>query len=272
MKGLNLGAFLKKAIFRGKVKAGHLEGPFYYPGMGIGTITEKLAGFCGRGNIIRNSEITKILHNGTRVQAVEVNGNERIDIDEVVSTLPLALFLQMMDPTPPEEILLLAKALRYRNVILVALFLNRESVTEAATVYFPDHDFPFTRICEPKNRSIYMSPPGQTSLVAEIPCQPGDGLWCAKGDRLIQLVRSRLVQIGWIKEEEIIDASVNRMNWGYPILEIGFQEKIQRINAFLNGFSNLKLSGRNGRFVYAWIHNTIRYGKNIIEEYMPSQE
>ena len=160
MKGLNLRTFVTDTIFGRKAKTEHLEGSFYYPKMGIGTITEKLGGFCGKENILRNSKITKILHNHRRIQAVEVNGKERIDTDEVVSTLPLNLFLQMMEPIPPEEILLLAKSLRYRNVILVALFLNRESVIEAATVYFPNPDFPFTRIYEPKNRSTYMSPPG----------------------------------------------------------------------------------------------------------------
>lgn len=271
LKGLNLRTFFMETILGQKTKTEHLEGSFYYPKMGIGTIAEKLGEFCGEENILRNSKITKILHNHRRIQAVEVNGRERIDIDEVVSTLPLNLFLQMMEPIPPGEILLLAKSLRYRDVILVALFLNRESVTEVATVYFSDPDFPFTRICEPKNRSTYMSPSGKTSLVAEIPCQQGDKSWSLEDDRLIQLVRSKLIRIGWIKEEEIIDALVSRINHAYPILGIGLEEKIQRINTFLKRFSNLKLSGRNGRFIYAWIHNMIKLGKEIIEEYVPSR-
>ena len=273
MKGLNLRTFLTEAILGRKTKTNHLEGSFYYPKMGIGTIAEKLAEFCGEENIVRNSIITKILRDHARIQAVEVNGRERIDTDEVVSTLPLNLFLQMLEPLPPEEILLLARSLRYRNVILVALFLNRESVTEAATVYFPDPDFPFTRIYEPKNRSIYMSPPGQTSLVAEIPCQENDKFWTLYDDKLIRLVCSRLVQIGWIKEEEIIDTLVSRINYAYPILEVGFEKKIRKINAFLKGLSNLKLSGRNGKFTYAWIHNMMKFGKEIIEEYIrPSRK
>ncbi len=268
LKRLNLKTFLMETIFGRKAKTEHLEGSFYYPEMGIGAITEKLAGFCGEGNILRNSKITKILHNHTQIQAVEVNGKERIDTDEVVSTLPLNLFLQMMEPIPPEEILLLAKSIRYRNVILVALFLNRKKVTEAATVYFPDLDFPFTRIYEPKNRSTYMSPPGKTSLVTEIPCQHEDKIWSLEDDKLIQLIRSQLIQIGWIRTEEIIDASVSKISYGYPILEIGFEEKVRKINTFLEGFSNLKLSGRNGKFIYAWIHNMIKFGKEIIDEYI----
>jgi protoporphyrinogen oxidase len=75
------------------------------------------------------------------------------------------------------------------------------------------------------------------------------------------------MQIGWINEEEIIDASVSRLDYAYPILELGFEEKVQKINAFLDGFSNLKITGRNGKFRYLWIHNMMKSGKEIIEEY-----
>ena len=270
MAGLNLRTFFTEAIFRQKTKTGHLEGPFYYPKTGIGAITEKLGGLCGEENILRNSKITKIFHSHARIQAVEVNMRKRIDIDEVVSTLPLNLFLQMMEPRPPEEILSFAQNLHYRNIILVALFLNKESVTGSATVYFPDPDYPFTRIYEPKNRSAYMSPPGKTSLVAEIPCQPEDKFWNMQDDALIQLIRSQLIQLGWVKREEVIDALVSRLSYAYPILEIGVEEKIQKIFNFLKSFNNLKISGRNGKFVYAWVHNMMRFGKEIIGDYITS--
>ncbi|MFQ5956222.1 MAG: FAD-dependent oxidoreductase [Candidatus Brocadiales bacterium] len=268
MKGLGLKGFFVEAIFGRNAKIEHLDGSFYYPKMGFGTIAERLGEFCGKENILRNSKITKILHNHTRIQAIEVDGNKKIDTDEVVSTLPITHLLQMMDPKPTEEILLLARNLRYRNLKLVTLFLDRGSVTENTSVYFPNADFLFTRIYEPKNRSIYMSPRGKTSLVMEIPCQQDDTLWNMEDDRLVLLIRSQIIQIGLINEEEIIGASVNRISYAYPILEVGFEERIQKIIAFLEGFDNLKLSGRNGKFVYTHVHDMMKYGKEIIEGYI----
>ncbi len=225
--------------------------------------------FCGEENILRNSKITKILHNHTRINAIEVNGKERIDVNEVTSTLPLGLFLQMMEPVPPEEILLLAKDLRFRNLRLAYICLDRDTVIrEVATIYFPSSDFPFTRISEPRNRSIYMSPVGKTSLIVEIPCQEEDKIWSLEDDKLIHLVCSKLIQISLIKEEEIIDATATRLNYAYPILERDFEEKIQKVNTFLKSFSNLTLSGRNGKFMYAWIHNMIKFGKEIVDQYV----
>lgn len=273
MKGLNLSTFITEAIFGKKVKTEHLEGSFYYPKMGIGAIAEKLTECCGREDILTNSKITKILHDHTRIQAVEVNAKSRISVDEVVSTLPLNHFLQMMEPSPPEDILALSRSLRFRRLILVTLFLDRASVTEAATVYFPSTDFPFTRVYEPRNRSACMSPSGRTSLVAEIPCSQQDA-FCREDDcKLIETVRSRLVQIGWIKRHEIIDSAVTRMKYAYPVLEVDAEDKIRGINTFLDGFGNLTLSGRNGRFLHASIHEVIRLGQQAIHDLVsaPSQ-
>ena len=266
LKGLDIRTFLIGAVFSRNAKTEHVEGSFYYPSKGIGTIARKMEESCGEDNIITNSQVSRVIHDHRRILAIEVNGKELIRTEKVVSTLPLNTFLQLMDPLPSEEILQYARSLRFRNVVLVALFLNMESVTSAATVYFPSLAFPFTRIYEPRNRSILMSPPGKTSLIAEIPCQPEDALWSASDDSLTSQISSHLIHIGWIKESEIIGSEVKRMKYGYPILEIGTEEKVRQIYDFLNNFSNFKLSGRNGKFVYAWIHNMMTFGKEIISD------
>lgn len=266
MKGLTLRTFFKEAFHGKKTSTEHLDGAFYYPKMGYGTISQKLAECCGKKHILKNSRITKIFHDQTQIQAVEVNGMKSIEVDEVVSTLPITMLLQIMEPPPPQEILHLAERLRFRNMVLVAFFLNRDLVSENATVYFPDPDIPFTRISEPKNRCRDMAPPGKTSLIVEIPCQRGDEHWNAEDNRSIQMIRSHLLQIGWIQAEEIIDAVVYRINHAYPILEVGFEEHVKQVHTFLAGLRNLKHSGRNGKFLYAWLHTMIRLGKEIIDE------
>jgi protoporphyrinogen oxidase len=208
------------------------------------------------------------VHNHNRIQAIEINGNNGIETDEIVSTLPLNLFVQMLEPIPPKEILCLAKSLSFRNLILVVILIDRKSITKSASVYFPDQEFPFTRIYEPKNRSTYMSPPEKTSLVAEIPCSQNDEFWNMKNDELIQSVYSSLIQIGWIKQDEIIGASVKKLNYAYPMLEKNFEAKLKKINAYLKHFQNLKFSGRSGKFVYTHIHDIMKFGKEITDEYI----
>jgi protoporphyrinogen oxidase len=271
LKGMDLRTFIMETLFWKRGKTEHMEGLFYYPTAGIGAIPKKLEEYCGEDNIATHSRVTKIIHDGSQIRAVEINDERIIETDAVISTLPLTLFLESMEPSPPGDILRLAKSLHYRNIILVAIFLNRKRISSAATVYFPGPDFPFTRIYEPINRSVAMSPPGKTSLVAEIPCQSGDSLWGLTDEELIRRVRSRLIEINLIKNDEVLDAAVRRMPYAYPVLEIGYEEIIGEINTFLERFDNLKLSGRNGKFVYSWIHDMMRFGKEIIEELLHSQ-
>jgi len=268
LKGLNLRTFLIEAILGKNAKVEHLDGSFYYPKGGIGKIPEELMNFFGKEKIQTGSRITKIFHNGKQIKSIEINGGRTINVNEVVSTLPLTVFLRAMEPQPPKEVLLAASSLHFRNLILVAVFIDREFVNQNATVYFPDSSFPFTRIHEPRNRSQVMSPEGKTSLIAEIPCQTDDKLWALGDEALTQLVCSALIQIGWVKQDEILDACVHKLSHAYPILEANFEDKIKEITCFLEGFSNLKVSGRNGRFAYSHIHNMMRFGKEVVEPYI----
>lgn len=267
LKGLNLRTFLVEAILGQEAKVEHLDGSFYYPRKGIGMIPQRLEEFCGPENLVKNSKITKVFHDFERIQALEINGTRVVDVREVVSTLPMTVLIQIMEPKPVEAVLLAARSLQYRNLILVTIFLNKESVNKYASVYFPEFNFPFTRVHEPKNRSITMSPQGKTSLVTEIPCQSDDQFWRATDQELIRLVSAYLTQIGWFKKSEIIDASVTKLSRAYPILEVGYVEKVKKVSAFLKTFSNLKVSGRNGKFVYTHIHDMMNFGREVIEDY-----
>ena len=267
MKGLDLKAFIIEALRGQKAKTEHLDGAFYYPSLGIGTISERLAEICGEENVRRNSKVTGVIHDGKRICAIEVNGSEEIATEFVVSTLPLDLFLNMIRPVPDDETLKLSGSLRYRSILLVAFFLDEETVSGNASIYFPDPDIPFTRIHEPRNRSLKMSPPGKTSLIVEIPCQQNDNKWVMPDEQLVLLVKSKLVQVGLIAGHEIIGSATRRMPYAYPVLEQDFEEKIGTINRFLNRFENLRFSGRNGRYVYGHVHDMMDMGREIIEEY-----
>jgi protoporphyrinogen oxidase len=184
-----------------------------------------------------------------------------------VSTLPLDHFLSMLNPPPGRGVGQLITDLKYRSIIIVALFLNKNSVSENASIYFPDADIPFTRIHEPKNRSRRMSPEGKTSLIVEIPCQKDDVIWKASDEKLIERASSELIQAGLIAKDEIIGSLVKKMPYAYPILEAGFEEKLEDVNRFLHSFSNLAILGRNGKFVYGHIHDMMSMGRAVIERY-----
>jgi protoporphyrinogen oxidase len=258
--------FLEEIIQNGKAQTKHRDGTFYYPVKGIGMIADSLSQFCGENNIRRNTKVSRIFHDRNRVIGIEINGEEQIKVDEIANTLPMPLFLSLMEPKPEEKILSLAQSLQFRSLILVAVFLNKTSVTKNAAVYFPSDHFIFNRIYEPKNRSAFMAPEGKTSLIAEIACSVGDDRWALTNEALAENVCAQLTHIGWTKKNEIINTLVKRFPYAYPILEIGFEEKISEILNYLKQFDNLKLSGRSGEFKYTHIHDLLKSGKDVIEE------
>ena len=267
MKGLNLKTFFKEAVLGKKAKTEHLDGSFYYPKKGYGTIVEELANFCGQENILTHSKITRIFHDFKKIQSVEINNTEKINVDSIVSTLPLPQFVQLLSPDPDEQIKSIAKTLRFRSLLIVTVFLNKSSITDKGSIYFPGRQFPFTRVYEPRNRSLDMSPQGKTSLCAEIPCFLESEVWSMPEDELVKNVNSYFIRFGWIQEKDIIDSTVLRLPVAYPVLEKDVHEKIQKIIVFLKKFSNLEISGRNGKFLYAHVHDMMRFGKDIVDKY-----
>lgn len=265
LSGLDLRTFVTESLLRRGSKS-HVEGRFFYPRLGIGTIADALARACGSDAIRTRSPITRLVHDEEVIRTVEVAGEHRVDVDQVVSSLPLTVMLRILDPPPPDDILALADEIRYRQVRLVVLMVDRESITSAATVYFPGADVAFTRISEPRNRSREMAPEGKTSLLAEIPCHADDEVWAADDSTLVGMVQEKLVEIGWIRREEILGGVTDRLHNAYPVLDVTCDRSVAGIHGYLDRFHNLRLTGRSGRFVYGWIHNMMRFGLETVDE------
>ena len=265
LKGLNLATFLREQLSNGNNGTKHLDGSFFYPSKGIQSIPDALGNSCGRDHIRTGSRITRIFHDARAIRAVEVNGRDRQETDRVISTLPLTTFLGLLDPPPPPEVACLAKKLKFRDLRICALFLNRPSVSKCASFYFPDPRFPFSRVYEPKNRSALMAPPDKTALVAEFPCGCGDTVWKASDAEILEMTRSALIRIGLIRGADILDGLVIRLGYAYPVIERQIEETIRPIFQYLGRFENLNFSGRGACFEYLHMHDLMGRGQKIID-------
>jgi protoporphyrinogen oxidase len=271
LQGLRALSFLREKLLPRDLPASHLEGAFFYPDGGIGAISDALAGACGNENIRTAAEVTRVHHDRRRVLAVELASGETIPCSTLASTLPLDRFVGLLDPSPPADVLA-AAVFRYRQLALAALFLDRETATTAATVYFPEPLFPFTRVCEPRNRSLLMAPPGQTSLVAEIPFSTGEPVAAMADGTLLDLVAGHLGQAGLIRSRDVRDGCVRRLADAYPVLEKGVEERRRRVCEFLGGFANLALGGRNGTFRYLHVHHLLAQAGPLLARLRPLAE
>jgi protoporphyrinogen oxidase len=264
LKGLNLRTFLLETFQGRRAKSEHLDGRFYYPRLGFGMIAESLAASCGAERVRVNARVTGLRHDGRRIEAVEVNGSEIIPAAQVICTLPLPVTAGLLASALPQSVVEDVASLRFRNVVLVGLFLRRASATQVGSIYFPDPDFPMTRVFEPRNRSAEMAPPGRTMLVAEIPCDPADAVWQQPEEDLVSLVADKLRGCGWFRDDEVEGGCVKRLPAAYPVLAAGVQGRVRRVIDGLAVFENLTLLGRNGEFRYTHVHDMLRFGHDAI--------
>lgn len=252
-------------VFREK-KSKHLEGSFFYPYEGFGTIAHELAQACGSENLHLSNRVTKITTDGRKITSIEINGKKTAAPGLVVSTLPVTFLLKILTPGPPVDILNAALELKFRHLKMVAFLLNRKSVNKAATIYFPGKEFIFTRCYEPRNRSSMMSPDGKTSIVAEIPFSDGDNISELCDEELIANAQENLLSARLFAKHEIIGTNTFVIKNAYPVLKKGYEQHYQKIAAYLAQFENLYISGRGGRFEYSWAHNQMRWAFEIVDK------
>jgi protoporphyrinogen oxidase len=271
LKNINISSLVNEFLHP-KKKAKHMEGAFYYPQLGFGEIAETVANFCGRENIHTNSPVTRIIHDGSRINGFEINENEFIPTSYLASSLPLSVFINLMHPAPPDAVFELASSIRFRHLKLVCMFIDKPTINKAATLYFPDRKYLFTRAYEPRNRSPLMSPEGKTSLMVEIPYSFGDEVETMSDEALFDHVSKHLVKSGLMTHSEIMEMTVKHLPYAYPVLEKDYDKKIESLNAYFDRFPNLYLTGRNGKFVYSWTHNMMRYGKRFVDRLTQLEE
>ena len=270
IQGLSLSVALTKAFFN--IRPGHmrtLANKFLYPPLGIGQISECLkAEIEKRNQIITSSRIVRINHTNGWVDNVTVKndcGTHKYDGNEFISSIPLTAIVRLLDPKPPEEVLQAASHLRFRDLVVVTIMINREKVTDQTWIYIPDPAIPFGRIHEPKNWSIRMAPEGKTHLVVEYFCFREEAIWTATDGELRERTVRHLNELGFIEVDEVIDCVVLRIPKAYPLFEVDFHKHQKIIFDYLDRFKNLHLIGRGGKFEYYNTDHAMESGITIAE-------
>lgn len=273
IKGLNLVSAVKNALLKS-------EGPktlvdqFYYPKYGTGFLYDTMGGkIKEKGNeIYTNSYPEKILHDCRKIKEAEiiVNGKKEIfEIGNLIESIPLTDFLDLMDPKPPEEVLNASKKLRWRNQVYLFLTLDKERITDDNWIYFPNKEIPFGRVSEMKNFSEEMSPQDKTSLFIEFFVFENEDIWKMNKDELFTLALPYFEKLGFFKKEEVREHYLFKKEKVYPVYDLEYIKNLEIIKKYLDKFENLYYIGRPGRFNYTNQDHSLEMGllaaKSIIE-------
>ncbi|MEW6118124.1 MAG: FAD-dependent oxidoreductase [Nitrospirota bacterium] len=265
IRGLSLTRAIKNAFFKFSGKdIPSLVDRFVYSKLGIGRISERLKEEIERENAVHTStSVERLNYSGSCIESIEVReGTHTYTVkgDDFISSMPLPKLVQILNPVPPRNILDAAARLKFRDLVVVAIMLNRERVTDQTWIYIPEQKIPFGRIHEPTNWSEEMAPKGKTLLVMEFFSFMGDAVWNETDERLTEITVRNLEQLGFIKNSEVIGSVVVRVPKAYPLFEVGYAELSQSLYDYLKRFDNLHLAGRVGMFRYYNMDHALESG------------
>ena len=280
IQGLSLAKAVKNAFFNFSGRdLPTLKDRFVYPSLGIGRLSDRLRDEIEKSNhVFTGTSVVSVNHADNRIESISLLENGKIhtvEADEFISSIPLTRLVNLLDPPPPDRILNTASKLRFRDLVIVTIMLDRERVTDQTWIYMPERTIPFGRIHEPKNWSEAMAPAGKSHLVMEYFCFKGDAVWKMDDTELTDLTVEHLIRLGFIKKQEVIDSMIVRVPNAYPLFEVGYQKYADDLQDYLGRFRNLHSAGRSGMFRYynmdVAILSGIETAENIIQKSLSAE-
>jgi protoporphyrinogen oxidase len=268
IKGLNLLSVAKNALWpkgKGVDSPKSLVDEFYYPQFGTGRIYQRIAERLREAGteIHTGSRPVAVRHDGRRVTEVDVetpDGVRTFKPGTLVESVPITHFLELLDPPPPGDVLEAARGLRWRAQVYLFLTLDKEHVTKDNWIYFPNTEIPFGRTSEMKNFSADMCPPGKTSFFIEFFTFEGDAVWKMDKQQLLELVLPYFERFGFFTRNDIRQSYLIRRSHVYPVYDMEYPGRLERVKAWLNRLENLIYIGRPGRFKYTNQDHSLEFG------------
>ena len=206
------------------------------------------------GRVLNSHHVKEIDIRESSVRSVQVvtpDGARTLEADHFITTMPLRSLVRAIQPAAPESVKLAAEGLAYRDFILVALILDKESLFPDNWIYVHTPGVLVGRIQNFNNWSAAMVPgPGVTCIGMEYFCFKGDGLWERSDAELVELASAELDKLGLAYGAQVIDGTVVRMPKAYPIYDATYRAHVDPLRDHLEGISNLFTVGRNGMHKY----------------------
>jgi protoporphyrinogen oxidase len=230
---------------------------FRYPRLGPGQMWERFREIVEAGGIpVRlNHRVVAVRHDGAgHVDSVVVRRNggpeEEVQVESVLSSIPLGELALSLDPPPPPAVVAAAQRLRYRELCLVALVIDEDEPFPDNWIYLHD---PETRAGRVQNFGAWseaMVVPGTTCLGVEYFCFEGDDIWEMSDEEAVELAKGDLARIGLIDPATVLDGVKVRVPRAYPMYDIGYRPALETLRDYVSGFDNLATFGRNGLHRY----------------------
>ncbi len=259
IQGLSLPVAIKDSLFesRSRTTVSTLIDQFHYPRLGPGMLWQRVAERIAQsgGEVRRGHSVTRIHWTGDGITAVDTatadSLEERLCGSHFLSSIAMRDLVRAMSPPAPPEVRTAAESLGYRDLILVALIIDKAHIFADNWIYIHDDKVRVGRIQNFKNWSPEMVPdPAKSCLGLEYFCSQGDDLWQSSDADLVALATAELELAGLGERADVLDGTVVRVPQAYPMYDTGYRSHVETVRGFLSRFRNLQLIGRNGMHKY----------------------
>jgi protoporphyrinogen oxidase len=229
---------------------------FEYPRLGPGMMWEAFAKEVEHlgGTVELNSKVIRLLHDGSRVDAVEIECEGRLRIQpvsSVISTMALKNLIEGLGDRVPVTVQAASQQLKYRDFLTVALIIDTPEMFPDNWIYIHDPSVRVGRIQNFKNWSPEMVPDqSKTCLGLEYFCTVGDDLWSMADKDLIALGTRELEAIGLATHQKVEGGAIVRAPKAYPVYDESYEAALAVVRPYLDTFQNLLTVGRNGTHTY----------------------
>jgi len=242
---------------------------FLYPKFGPGQMwgeTARRIQLQG-GELHLNNQVKAIKVENGQVREVTVVDTKTLEEktyagDYFFSTMPVKdLMASLQGASIPSDVQEVAQGLPYRDFITVGLLLKKlhvqtrkggtaQKMVPDNWIYIQERDVRIARLQIFNNWSPYMVKNEETVWIGlEYLCNEGDELWSKDDAAFAEFAIEELVQIDFIRKEDVLDATVIRVPKTYPAY-FGTYGKFHLVRDFTDSIDNLFLIGRNGMHRY----------------------
>jgi protoporphyrinogen oxidase len=284
IKGLSLGKAIVAALLpqRGRKDGKAIKtliDTFRYPRLGPGMMWEAARRKIEeRGGLVEMGVEATAIRRENGVWVVEGRGSDGTartwEADHVISTMPLRELAARISPPLPAVAVEAARGLSYRDFLTVALVVRSKVGFDDNWIYVHEPGVKVGRVQNFNSWSPEMVPDARTiCLGLEYFCFEGDGLWTTPDDKLVELAKRELDQLGLVRAEDVAKGFVIRQPKAYPTYDEGYADRVRTIRRALDSACpGLHCIGRNGMHKYNNQDHAMMTGILVAENILAGRE
>jgi protoporphyrinogen oxidase len=231
---------------------------FLYPKTGgISVLPEALARGCPE--IRLNCAVAAV---DARARTVTLESGATVAYEALISTLPLDRLLAMTRGLPP-DLPAVGRKLRAVRVLNLSLGIDREPLSDAHWIYFPEPEYSFYRVGFPGNLSAALAPRGCSPIYVERSVLRDEAF---DGEEVVARAMDDLRRAGILrKRDRVVYRSLSVLDPAYVIYD---RFRAHSVPTVLGALESLGIhsAGRFGAWEYSSMEGAIKAGMDLAQK------